>query len=229
MKRTSLPLHRRAFITLLGSAAAAWPYATRAQPTRARIGVLASLPLPPLIRFSRKLQELGYVEGQNLQLDYRFAEGHDERYPDLAAELVAMPVDVIVTWGTPAVLAAKHITKAIPIVMGAIGEAVSTGVVSNLARPGGNITGFAAVNVQLEMKRLELLKELLPNFSRVGMLANATNPLLDATLQTFRPAAETLRLTLDLFEVHGDKEEIDTALRQMDKFRPDAVFVAADT
>ena len=222
-------MNRRDFITLLGGAAAAWPYAARAQPTRARIGVLASLPLPPLTRFSRKLQELGYIEGQNLRLDYRFAEGHDERYPDLAAELVALPVDVIVTWGTPAVLAAKHITKAIPIVMGAIGEAVSTGVVSNLARPGGNITGFAAVNVQLETKRLELLKELLPNLSRVGMLANATNPLLDATLQTFRPAAETLGLTLDLFEVHGDKEEIDSALRRMDKSRPDAVIVAADT
>ena len=100
-------MKRRDFITLLGGAAA-WPLAARAQLTRARIGVLASLPLPPLIRFSRKLQELGYVEGQNLQLDYRFAEGHDERYPDLAAELVAMPVDVIVTWGTPAVLAAKQ-------------------------------------------------------------------------------------------------------------------------
>ena len=225
-------MKRRQFITLLaGAAAAGGPLPVRAQQpaARARIGVLASLPLPPLTRFSRKLQELGYIEGQNLRLDYRFAEGHDERYPDLAAELVALPVDVIVTWGTPAVLAAKHITKAIPIVMGAIGEAVSTGVVSNLARPGGNITGFAAVNVQLETKRLELLKELLPNLSRVGMLANATNPLLDATLQTFRPAAETLGLTLDLFEVHGDKEEIDSALRRMDKSRPDAVIVAADT
>jgi putative tryptophan/tyrosine transport system substrate-binding protein len=224
-------MRRREFITLIGGAVAAWPLAARAQQTtaRARIGVLASLPLPPLSRFARKMQELGYIEGQNLRLDYRFAEGHDERYPVLAAELVALPVDVIVTWGTPAVLAAKHITQAIPIVMGAIGEAVTTGAVSNLARPGGNITGFAAVNVQLEAKRLELLKELLPNLSRVGMLTNATNPLLDATLQTFRPAAETLGISLELFEVRGDKEEIDAALRRMDKSRPDAVFVAADT
>ena len=113
------PVHH----TARGRGGGGGPLPVRAQQpaARARIGVLASLPLPPLTRFSRKLQELGYIEGQNLRLDYRFAEGHDERYPDLAAELVALPVDVIVTWGTPAVLAAKHITKAIPIVMGAIG------------------------------------------------------------------------------------------------------------
>jgi putative ABC transport system substrate-binding protein len=101
-------------------------------------------------------------------------------------------------------------------------------VVSNLARPGENITGFAAVNIELETKRLELLTELLPNLSRVGMLVNAANPLLDATLQTFRPAAESLGLKLDLFDA-GTKEEIDSALRLMNKSRPDAVFVAADT
>jgi putative ABC transport system substrate-binding protein len=178
-------MKRREFIAGLAGAAA-WPLAARGQTViRARVGVLASLPLPPVTRFVRKMQELGFIEGQNLRLDYRFAEGHDERYPDLAADLVSLPVDVIVTWGTPAVLAAKHVTKSIPIVMGAIGEAVSTGVVSNLARPGENITGFAAVNIELETKRLELLTELLPNLSRVGMLVNAANPLLAATLQTF--------------------------------------------
>jgi putative ABC transport system substrate-binding protein len=221
-------MKRREFIAGLAGAAA-WPVAARGQTViRARVGVLASLPLPPVTRFARKMQELGYIEGQNLRLDYRFAEGHDERYPDLAAELASIPVDVIVTWGTPAVLAAKHVTKTIPIVMGAIGEAVSTGVVSNLARPGENITGFAAVNIELETKRLELLTELLPNLARVGMLVNAANPLLDATLQTFRPAAESLGLKLDLFDA-GTKEEIDSALRLMNKSRPDAVFVAADT
>jgi putative tryptophan/tyrosine transport system substrate-binding protein len=134
--------------------------------------------LPPLQRLSHKLQELGYVEGQNLRFEYRFAEGHDDRYSVMAAELIAIPVDVIVTWGTPAALAAKLATSTIPIVMGAIGEAVSTGVVSNLARPGGNITGFAALNVELEAKRLEVLKELLPHLSRVGMLVNVGNSLL---------------------------------------------------
>ena len=163
-------MRRREFIAVLGGAAA-WPLVARAQrPTRqVRIGVLAALPLPPVQRFTRKLQELGYIEGQNLHIDYRFAENRDDRYPILAKELVALPVDVIVTWGTPAALAAKDATSKIPIVMGAIGEAVHTGVVSNLARPGGNITGFAAVSPELESKRLELLKEFLPQLSRVGI------------------------------------------------------------
>ena len=222
-------MRRREFITLLGGAAAG-PLAARAQQstTPVRIGVLASLPLPPLQRLSHKLQELGYVEGQNLRFEYRFAEGHDDRYSVMAAELIAIPVDVIVTWGTPAALAAKLATSTIPIVMGAIGEAVSTGVVSNLARPGGNITGFAALNVELEAKRLEVLKELLPHLSRVGMLVNVGNPLLDATLRGLRPAAETLSLSLELFDVR-DKEEIETALLQLERARPDGVFVAADT
>src|SRR4029079_10212599 len=196
-------MRRRDLIMLLGGAAAAWPLATRAQQSTisVRIGVLASLPLPPLQRLSHKLQEFGYVEGQNLRFENRFAEGHDDRYSVMAAELIAIPVDVIVTWGTPAALAAKLATSTIPIVMGAIGEAVSTGVVSNLARPGGNITGFAALNVELEAKRLEVLKELLPHLSRVGMLVNVGNPLLDATLRGLRPAAETLSLSLELFEV----------------------------
>jgi len=112
--------------------------------------------------------------------------------------------------------------------MGAIGEAVSTGVVSNLARPGGNITGFAALNVELEAKRLEVLKELLPHLSRVGMLVNVGNPLLDATLRGLRPAAKSLGLSLELFGVR-DKEEIQTALLQLERARPDGVFVAADT
>jgi putative tryptophan/tyrosine transport system substrate-binding protein len=125
----------------------------------------------------RKLQEHGYVQGQNLHLQSRFAEGHDERYPGLAAELVKLPVDVIVTWAPRRQVAAKDATTAIPIVMGAVGDPVSVGIVSNLARPGGNITGFATQNVDLEGKRLELLKDLLPHLSRVGVLANATNPI----------------------------------------------------
>jgi putative ABC transport system substrate-binding protein len=172
-------MKRREFITLLASAVTIWPQSVGAQHGRkfVRIGVLASLPLPPLLKFSQKLKKLGYVEGETLSFEYRFAEGHDDRYAILAAELVALPVDTIVTWGTPAALAAKAATNTIPVVMGSIGEAVDTGIVSSLARPGGNITGFVGVNVGLEGKRLELLKELIPNLSRVGMLANAANPL----------------------------------------------------
>src|SRR5215510_653412 len=115
-------MKRRAFVTLIAGAAAAWPLAARAQSERVRaIGILASQSLAPIQRFARKLRDYGYVEGQNLRLVSRFAEGRDERYPVMAAELAAMPVDLIVTWGTPAALAAKQATSAIPVVMGAIG------------------------------------------------------------------------------------------------------------
>jgi ABC-type uncharacterized transport system substrate-binding protein len=226
-------MKRREFITLLGGAAAApsmlWPPAARAQQSAktARIGVLASSPLPPLQRFSRKLQGYGYVEGQNLRFESRFVEGRDDRYPASAAELVALQVDIIVTWGAPAALAAKQATRAIPIVMGAIGDPVSVGVVSNLARPDGNITGFAAQNLELEVKRLELLKELLPQLSRVGVLANATNPFLEVLMKKLRPTAEHLRVALELFEVRNSAE-IESALIQLDRARPDGVLVSPD-
>ena len=134
---------------LLGGAAALWPAGARAQQSVHVVGVLTSQPLPPVQRFVRKLREYGYVEGENLHLQSRFAQGHDERYPDMAEELVKLPVEVIVTWGTPAALAAKQATRTIPIVMGSIGDPVSVGIVPSLARPGGNITGFAAQNVDL--------------------------------------------------------------------------------
>src|SRR5437588_13028425 len=132
-------MNRREFMSLLGGAAA-WPLAARAQQSeRVRtIGILASQPLPPIQRFARKLRDYGYIEGQNLKLVSRFAEGRDDRYPAMAAELVALPVDLIVTWGTPAALAAKQATKTIPVVMGSIGDPVSVGIVSSLARPDGN-------------------------------------------------------------------------------------------
>src|SRR5499427_5974923 len=221
-------MKRRDFITL-GGAAAAWPLAARGQPTAHvwRIGVLASQPLPPLQRFARKLSAYGYVEGQNLRTVSRFVEGNDDRYPVMAAELVALPVDLIVTWGTPAALAAKQATRTIPIVLGSIADPVSTDLVSNLARPDGNITGFATQNVDLEGKRLELLKDLLSHLSRVGILANAGNPLFDVSLQRLRPAAEQLRVAVDVFDIHGSGG-IEAALLELDRSRPDGVLVAPD-
>ena len=223
-------MKRREFITLFGGAAAMWPISSRAQqPVQiTRVGVLASQMLPPIRRFARKLQELGYIEGQNLRLEYRFAEGHDDRYPTMAAELVALPVDLIVTSGTPAALAAKRATSTIPVVIGTIGEAVSTGVVSNLARPEGNITGFTALNLELEGKRLELLKELVPHLKLVGMLVNTMNPLLDVSLLSLRPAAKALGLTLIQFEIRS-KDDIENALLRLEQGHPDGVIVAADT
>ena len=126
-----------------------------------RIGVLMAEPFQPLQSLRQELHRLGYVEGQNLRFEYRFAEHRDDQYPALANELAALGVDLIVTFGTPATLAAKHATKTIPIVIGGIAEAVGTGVVSNLARPGENVTGFTSLGFDLESKRLELLKELV--------------------------------------------------------------------
>jgi putative ABC transport system substrate-binding protein len=157
----------------------------------------------------------------------RFVEGRDDRYLAMAKELAALPVDVIVTWGTPAALAAKQATKTIPVVMGAVGEPVSVGIVSNLARPDANITGFSTLNLDLEGKRLELLKDLLPHLSRVGMLANATNPLLDVSLQKLQPAAERLHISVDLFDIRSS-DEIEAALLRLGQARPDGVLVAPD-
>ena len=220
-------MRRREFITLLGGAAVAWPGGAWTQERVHHIGVLASQPLPPIQRFIRKLREYGYVEGQNLRLEMRFVEGHDERYPDFAAQLVKLPVDVIVTWGAQAAVAAKDATTAVPIVMGAIADPVSVGIVSNLARPDGNITGFASQNVNLEVKRLEVLRDLLPHLSRVGMLANMSNPVLTASLQQLRSVAQALRVTIDVFEVRssGDVQE---ALARLQEARPDGALVAPD-
>jgi putative tryptophan/tyrosine transport system substrate-binding protein len=220
-------MKRREFITLLGGAAALWPAGAWGQTSVHVIGVLASQPLPPVQRFVRKLRDYGYIEGENLRLQSRFAEGHDDRYPGMAAELVKLPVEVIVKWGTPAAVAAKQASRTIPIVMGSIGDPVSVGIVPSLARPGGNVTGFAAQNVDLEGKRLELLKDLLPNLSHVGVLANAANPLFEVGLQKLQPVAKELRVSIDVFEVRNS-DEIEGALGRLQQARPDGVVVAPD-
>src|SRR5690349_23066602 len=225
-------MQRREFITLFGGAAL-WPLAAHTQEPRRTakpvcIGVLASFHLPPMRRFSQKLKELGYVEGETLRLEYRFAEGHDDRYANLAGELVGLPVDLILTTGTPAAIAAKRATSTIPIVMASIGDAVGTGVVSSLAHPGGNVTGFSALNVELEGKRLEILKEVMPHLSRVGMLANAANPLFDVSLKNLQPTAAIFGLSLDIVEIRSIVE-LDAALLKLVQAHPEAVLIAADS
>ncbi len=188
---------------------------------------MANLPFPPIEAFRKKLQQLGYTENKNLVIEYRFADGQDERYPAFASELVALPVDLIVTSGTPAALAAKRATTAIPIVLGSVGDVVNTGIVFNLARPEANITGFSALNVELEEKRLELLKEVIPRMSRVAVLANMNNPLNRVNLETARRAAEKLSMTIEVFEANSSRE-IEGALRNLTQARPDAALLASD-
>ena len=192
-----------------------------------RIGVLMAEPFQPLQSLRQELHRLGYVEGQNLRFEYRFAEHRDDQYPALANELAALGVDLIVTFGTPATLAAKHATKTIPIVIGGIAEAVSTGVVSNLARPGENVTGFTSLGFDLESKRLELLKELVPHLSRLGVLASATNPYSASTVPRVQRDGEALGLTVNVVTVQ-DKDDLESGLYRLARARPDAVFVVSD-
>jgi putative ABC transport system substrate-binding protein len=144
------------------------------------VGVLAPGPLRPIARFKHRLREFGWIEGLNIRFEERWAEGDDTRYATFAAELAALPVDAILTWSTPAVLAAKRATMVIPIIMAAVGDPIVIGAVSGLARPGGNITGFSSQSLQLEDKRFQLLRELVPGLSRIvkGALAATTSALV---------------------------------------------------
>lgn len=226
------PIRRREFLPKLAVAAAAssllWPRAMRAQqPSGApRIGLLANAPLPPIDALRLKLRERGFIEGRNIAIETRFANGHEDRYPELAAELVALPVNVLVAWGTPAALAAKAATDRVPVVFVA-GDAVNTGIVSNLSRPGSNITGFVAVNVELEEKRLELLKEVVPGLARIAILTNALNPLNRVNLNTARRAAQRLSVTIEEFAVQGPSD-IDPVLIRLSRSRPDAALIGSD-
>jgi putative ABC transport system substrate-binding protein len=221
-------MRRREFVGLIGGAAL-WPLAADAQSERVRrIGLMANLPLQPIERFRKKLNQIGYVEGKNLVIEYRFAEGKDERYTLFASELVAIPVDLIVVWGTPAAFAAKRATSKIPIVLGGVGDVINTGLVSDLARPDANITGFVALNVELEEKRLEFLKEVMPGLSRVAVLGNRANPLNKINAETVRRVAAKLSVSVDVFEIQNS-QEVEGALVAIVNAHPDAVIIASDT
>ena len=221
-------MRRREIVSLLAATGLGLPGLARAEvPGRLRhIGLLGSQPLRPIQSFKAKLRALGYVENGNFAFAERWAQGRDDRYPALAAELAAQGVDAMVAWGTPAALAAKRATRAIPTVIVA-GDAINTGVVSNLARPEANITGVIAINLQLEEKRLELLKEVVPNLQRVAVLANSLNPLNTINLETTFRVARDLRLAIDVFEVRSGAE-IGDALAKLVQSHPGAALLASD-
>jgi putative ABC transport system substrate-binding protein len=225
MKRRAVGL----IITLAISLLAAPLAAEAPQPGKVyRIGVLATTYWPPFDAFREGLRELGYVEGQNIALEYRWAEQQTNLFPDLAADLLRRKVDVIVTWGTPAAQAAKNATSTIPIVMAAIGDAVGTGLVTSLARPGGNITGLSALNPDLEGKRLELLKEAVPTASRIAILWNPANPLHALVLKDTQVAAQRLGVQLESVEVHSPPD-LEGAFVAMTLQHADALTVAPDS
>jgi putative tryptophan/tyrosine transport system substrate-binding protein len=208
------------------------PLAAEAQPPTPvpRIGVLSAATRGQdrnLEAFLEGLRARGYVEGQHVVLEYRGAEGQYERLPNLAAELVRLKVDVIVTQGTPAARAAKHATTTIPIVMTSVGDPVGSGLVASLARPGGNVTGLASVSPDLMGKQLEVLKAVLPTVSRVAVLWNPANPANALNVREAEMAAQALGIPLHLVEARGP-EAFDRAFAAMTRAHAGALLVIGD-
>ncbi len=177
--------------------------------------------------FRQALRELGWVDGQNLVIDVRYAEGRYDRLPDLAAELVALKPDVIFAGAVNSAQAAKRATTTIPIVMETLGDAVSTGLVTNLARPGGNITGVSGFAPELSAKRLELLREILPSAARVALLANLSNPGSPGIIRATESAARQMRVQIRVVDVRRPTE-LDNAFDTMARQRSEALVVVAD-
>jgi putative tryptophan/tyrosine transport system substrate-binding protein len=228
-------LKRREFISLVGGAAAAWPIAARAQqPALPVIGFLD--PRSPevfadrLRAFRQGLKDTGYVEGENVAIDYRWADNRMDRLADLAAELVRRRVAVIVASGGPFVVsAAKAATTTIPIVFLVTEDPVRLGFVASLARPGGNLTGINFFSGELTAKRLELLRELVPATTRVAVLVNPTNSMgTETTLRDVEPAAGAMGLRIQVVRASTSRE-LDAAFESIGRERPDALFVGADS
>jgi len=225
-------VNRREFITLLGSAAA-WPLAARAQqpaklPTIGFLGpnTRSFDSQQRLPAFVERLRELGWIEGRTIAIEYRWAEGSIDRAAELAAEFVRLKVDVIVTSGTPQVLAAKQATSVIPIVFAAVGDPVGAGVVATLARPGGNATGLSLQQTETTGKRLELLREVIPGLRRLAIIANSDNLSAVLEVREAQAAARALGLDVVTSEIQR-REDIAPAFEAL-KGRVDALYVAAD-
>jgi len=177
--------------------------------------------------FREGLREFGYVEGRNILIDFRWAEGKYERFPALIGELLAQKVDVIVTAGTPATLAVKKATTSVPLVMVAVGDPVGTGILPSLSRPGGNITGLTSISPELDGKRLELLREVAPNVSHIAVLWNAASPLQVVAERETRAAAQVLGMKVQSLGVRT-AEELEDAFAAIVRERPGALLVLAD-
>jgi putative tryptophan/tyrosine transport system substrate-binding protein len=223
---------RRQFITLLGGAAAAWPLAARAQqhagkpPTIGLLGANTSSTASQWVAaFVQRLRELGWIEGRTVAIEYRWAEGRSERFAEIAAELVRLKVDVILTHNTPPVLAAKEATSVIPIVFASAGDPVGTGVVASLARPGGNVTGLSAGSTDVVGKRLELLREVMPGLRRLAILAS-DSPYSVLDIGEVQRVARTLALEVATFEIRRI-EDIAPAFETL-KGGADALYVISD-
>jgi len=223
-------LHRRDFITLLGGAAA-YPLAARAQHSAKlrAIGFLGST--TPSAESQRtaalvqRLRELGWIERRTIAIEYRWGEGRPERFAEIAAEFVRLKVDIMITGGTPTALAAKRATAVIPIVFAMTGDPVGTGLVAHLARPGGNLTGLSTQTTDTVSKRIELLREVVPNLRRLAILANIDSPVVVLEMGEAQAAANTLGLEVVTLEV-GRAQDIERTFETLG--RADGLYVCAD-
>ena len=226
---------RRQALVALGACTVATPHSLLAQQQPVNVPRLGFLGATSSAAFKSRvdalragLRELGYVEGKNIAIEFRWAEGMYDRLPALAAELVRLKVDVVVTGGTPGTRAAKQATTTIPIVMAVSGDAVANGLIASLARPGGNITGTTYFDPELHAKRLEFLKEAVPRVAHVGVLLNPQNPqTMGTTLQSLQLAADSLRLRLSLFEARV-ANDFEAAFAAMVQSRVDSTAIADD-
>jgi putative tryptophan/tyrosine transport system substrate-binding protein len=227
----SAQLKRREVITLLG-AAVAWPLAARAQQSGKlpKIGLLSSG--APAVQgqwvaaFVQRLRELGWIEGRTVVLEVRWAEGRPERFTEIVAEFVRLKVEVIMTYSTAAVIAAKQATSIIPIIFAAANDPIGSGLVASLARPGGNVTGLSLQSTDIAAKRLELLREVVPGVRRLAMLTNSNNPSNVLESREIQEAAHSLALRVDLPEIQR-AEDIAPAIEGL-KGQVDALYVSAD-
>jgi putative ABC transport system substrate-binding protein len=232
LEETTMPRRTLALLITLALVFLVAPLAANAQPSAkvARIGYLAMTAgagSPWVEAFRQGLQDLGYVEGKTMAIAYRSAEGKPERLPALAAELVQLPVDVIVAQSTGAAQAAKHTTTTVPIVMVVDADPVATGLVASLARPGGNLTGLTTVATGLGGKRLELLKEAVPSLSRVAVLWNAGSDAMTLIFREIQTVAPALGVSVQPVGVQAAKD-LDNAFATMTEERPDALFMITD-
>jgi len=224
---------RRAFIAVIGGGLLAAPLVAEGQqPGKVyRIGMLETratvLNAANIDAFRQGLRELGYKEGRNLEIVYRSSDGRDQRFPGLASELVRLQLDLILTRGTPAALAAKSVTRTIPVVMAASGDPVGSGLVASLGRPGGNVTGLSLYNVEIYAKRVELLKELVPRLTRIAGLFNMSNPILPLHWKEVERATRSLGIQSQLLDVRRP-EDLPRAFDAAAKQRAQALIVGLD-
>jgi putative ABC transport system substrate-binding protein len=225
-------MRRREFITLLGGSAAAWPFAGRAQqPKMPLIGLLGSTSANAyasrIAAFRQGLNETGYVEGRNLTIEYRWAEGKYDQLPGMAAELVRRPVDVIVAITTPSAFAAKAATSAIPIVFEMGTDPVAAGLIASLSRPGSNLTGVSLLNVELGAKRLEVLHELIPSATVLAALLNPTNPNAESLSRELQAAADALRVQVHIVRA-STEGDFDAVFATLPKVRAGGLMIGSD-